>query len=34
VNYPVAGWLLLKRFPVKEVTEELEEEELESVPGL
>ena len=29
-----AGWLLLKRFPVKEVTEELEEEELESVPGL
>ncbi|MFZ3070650.1 MAG: PTS mannitol transporter subunit IICB [Anaerolineaceae bacterium] len=30
----LVGVLLLKKFPVKEVTEQLEEEELESVPGL
>jgi len=30
----LVGWVLLKRFPVKEITEELEEEELDTVPGM
>ena len=30
----VVGYLLLKNFPVKEITEELEEEELDTVPGM
>lgn len=30
----LVGWVLLKRFPVKEITEEMEEEELDTVPGM